>query len=788
MSTSSIDDDSIRSDRPGIAYLGSDTEAEADKAKKKSKYNWKSMKFVTNVSKKVTKEVVGLTGEVIDVSKAIAKPVVGLTVDMSKALIDPMAELGERSIRILDFSDDKAKPEEEEEEEEEPVIKGPPVYQRTNTKGSVELIPEVYTDTGVRRRANINGTAMTLGLEQASADYLDMVEKIRVQEWMGSFRRMDPRYRILKYFDDVATLGTSRLRGSGRMDTNKLCPALRVFKRSAVFSVWRPTSKDSIKKMILGHGTGKGLDIKGKSAKVGKLSAFVPFVQIHEEHHKHKVKTLQKDGTIRVFYKKADSRDEAKKRLETMREKMLATVDKANQFLERENNAQNGASGVVMEGVFGLQVKEDSKDDFCDEEEALQALLWDFEYKEVITIDDYAPQCYGLMLSKRLFWEVYVMQQDISRPPGSTYDTGRPSMPAFQDMNFYSIKNHDPDEDNSLINNDKPKAVVWQYTDPYNDPNEPDPDPMLPQTLLMAYEECGRVLPVVSDFDCFLVGTRAVKYTQPLPKPQVELIKWNLDEIEKILEMPLASEGWASRWLRALKDVKAHAHKVAMPAYGYGDAVSYQMMQHAVRRLNKTGAVRHGAECFNYYFPQDLDDEFLIISEVFLHEKYKSPKHGNVPWRYVNQEELKDFLYNQIGQGFTFPLNPKWVLCDQGWKKVYDELMRSTKPNVQSSLDAWFPPESGIRERIEEISANHPEGLKFLQAEKVKKNRGTQVMDLAELELTRYLTLQRAKRKLRMILFWISLGQKAKRKREAMEAAEKLNNTNEESKDSLMNE
>ena len=25
------------------------------------------------------------------------------------------------------------------------------------------------------------------------------------------------------------------------------------------------------------------------------------------------------------------------------------------------------------------------------------------------------------------------------------------------------------------------------------------------------------------------------------------------------------------------------------------------------------GAVRHGAECFNFYFPQDLDDEFLVV-------------------------------------------------------------------------------------------------------------------------------------------------------------------------------
>jgi hypothetical protein len=51
-------------------------------------------------------------------------------------------------------------------------------------------------------------------------------------------------------------------------------------------------------------------------------------------------------------------------------------------------------------------------------------------------------------------------------------------------MNFGSIKDKfDPDS---------PRAVVWQYTDPYQPRDQPDPDPMLPQTLLVAYEENGR--------------------------------------------------------------------------------------------------------------------------------------------------------------------------------------------------------------------------------------------------------------------------------------------------------
>ncbi len=72
----------------------------------------------------------------------------------------------------------------------------------------------------------------------------------------------------------------------------------RVFARAGVFSVWRPTSNDAIRKMMTGEGTGKGLDIKGKSAQRGKYSGFVPFLQIHCNGDKLKVGTL--DAKSRV--------------------------------------------------------------------------------------------------------------------------------------------------------------------------------------------------------------------------------------------------------------------------------------------------------------------------------------------------------------------------------------------------------------------------------------------------------------------------------------------------------
>ena len=82
------------------------------------------------------------------------------------------------------------------------------------------------------------------------------------------------------------------------------------------------------------------------------------------------------------------------------------------------------------------------------------------------------------------------------------------------------------------------------------------------------------------------------------------------------------------------------------------------------------------AECFNYYFPQELDDEFLVIGGNLGGAKYK----------YMKLNELQEFLSGCIDLGFTFPLNPKWVLCDQGWKALWDKLIGSTHPMFSSVL------------------------------------------------------------------------------------------------------
>eukprot|EP00567_Pseudictyota_dubia_P000041 CAMPEP_0197465930 /NCGR_PEP_ID=MMETSP1175-20131217/64791_1 /TAXON_ID=1003142 /ORGANISM="Triceratium dubium, Strain CCMP147" /LENGTH=660 /DNA_ID=CAMNT_0043001957 /DNA_START=1 /DNA_END=1983 /DNA_ORIENTATION=- len=593
-----------------------------------------------------------------------------------------------------------------------------------------------------------------------ATDFEDMVQIERLRDWAASFRRLDPRFTILKYFNDIALGGVEDIDTKGVTRAELVAPLLQIFRRAAVFTVWRPTSMVAIKKMMLGYGTGKGLNVKGKSAKDGKLSGYVPFVQIHKEEHKHMIRELPKDAKIRVFYRKPQQRKEALLRIESVRGEMLKVVEDAKKVLGESGH--HSAPGAAAEAEHEY--------DEAEINEAVELVRkWDMEDPVITLIDDYGhnkgwgpfAQCYGVEIPERLFWESYVVRENVHREPGSEYDTKRGSIPEFQDMNFGSTRVWKPDM--------YPRAVVWQYANP-----KEDEGPMDPRTLLLAYEENNKVIPVVSDFDCFLVGTRGVSYKKPLPAEQVEIMDWTLTNIENTLDNP-SPHPWSRRWLDVLKYNKPTGKGAKMPKFGYADPKSYSIMRYAVSRLKENGAVRHGAECFNYYFPQDLDDEYLVI--------LGDADAGKVPWMYVNEEELREVLCEKVKQGFTFPINPKWVLCDPGWKKVYDLLAASQKANVQDSLNCWYPPGSGLRERIEAIYEKHPDG--FIQAVDEKKDNdknqqnghsragdqgsksmvdASEAMDIAELELEHYMALQRAKRRLLILLHWMVLGNRRKQR------------------------
>lgn len=555
--------------------------------------------------------------------------------------------------------------------------------------------------------------------EELEEEMNQFVKSQRLREWARQFRRSDPRYQILNFFNDVAQEGAKNMDQLGA-NVHMVSPLLRAFYKSSVFTVWRPTSFDAIRRMMLGEGVGKGLDIKGKSAKKGRLSGFVPFLQIHKEEHKKDIRTLPKDGKIRVFYHSKEDREKVAEFLEKVRVEMLETVKKARDI-----------------------VNDDTIEDDETNEWALGKLIWDMTDSTIELVDDYAPKTYGVVVPERLFWEALVIRQDIRREAGGEDDTGRPSEPNFQNMNFGALRPHGPPGAKPTT-----RAVILMYNDPLDD----NQDPFDPRDFLMAYEEDNRVMPVVSDFDCFIVGTRGVKYEAPLPDDQLEVSKWCINQIESILESEIGTSSWTSRWLEVLKDSASRGFHPHIPPLGFSDPKSHSIMKFAIQRLRKEGAVRHGAECFNYYFPQELDDEFLVISDRLA--------GSSLPWKYVDQTGLQEILKSKIEEGYTFPINPKWILCDPGWKEVFDQLRASDKAYVQDSIRVWYPPGSGMLEKIEDIHSRFPNGFQR-KSEGVdtsnEETEGTAAMDLAELELKYFLTLQRAKRKLRGFLMWRSL-------------------------------
>lgn len=233
------------------------------------------------------------------------------------------------------------------------------------------------------------------------------------------------------------------------MCVHRFCPK---HKKRLTFKVKR--------QMMCGEAVGKGLDIKGKSAKRGKLSGFVPFLQIGENKHKAKIRPPSKGGVVRVFYpgEARRARDIAAENLERVALEMIETVKKARKVL-----ASNESTKETQES-------------------ALAAMLLDMTDPKIVFLDEYAPERYGFEIPERLFWEAYFARQDCTRKPGSEYDIGRPSQPAFQDMNFAAIRAQ-PKEG-------APRACVYQHAD--------SGEPMNPFELLVAYEEHGRVMPVVS--------------------------------------------------------------------------------------------------------------------------------------------------------------------------------------------------------------------------------------------------------------------------------------------------
>jgi len=217
-----------------------------------------------------------------------------------------------------------------------------------------------------------------------------------------------------------------------------------------------------------------------------------------------------------------------------------------------------------------------------------------------------------------------------------------------------------------------------------------------------------------------------------LPREQQDLATWSLDRTFDILQNP-GPNSWTSRWLEVLQAAHLEGFHPEIPKYGFGDATSYQLTEAVCNATNRTGAVRHGSECFNFFFPQELDEEFLVIWEGF----------PDKPWDYKSEEDLRTFLRERIQQGYAFPINPVWPVRDAGWYEVFQDLRNCEA--ARGPLNSWFPAESGLLQKIEELHAEFPGG--FEQREDVRGRRQTVGFDLdgcERAEIAQFKAVQRA--------------------------------------------
>ena len=78
----------------------------------------------------------------------------------------------------------------------------------------------------------------------------------------------------------------------------------------------------------------------------------------------------------------------------------------------------------------------------------------------------------------------------------------------------------------------------------------------------------------------------------------------------------------------------------------------------------------------------------------------------------------------------------------------------------------WCPPNSGIRERIGEVCQKYPQGYKVQEVQKKDEKKAPDAphLDEADFALESYYRVQRAKRKLWVVLAWISVLQESQKR------------------------
>lgn len=178
----------------------------------------------------------------------------------------------------------------------------------------------------------------TKHLSQVLTEMERIATYVKFNTWLHSFYHLDPRWQILTFFNDLAFEGANKIWSNkdGIIESKQmqLPLMLQAFTLAGVFLIWRPTSIDVICKMMTGEGTGKSLDIKGMLSRRGKYSWHLPFLQIHNNDEKSKVRLMTANSRVHVFYPYVCSRDNAARALETIVSDMTKAATEAGQVVE----------------------------------------------------------------------------------------------------------------------------------------------------------------------------------------------------------------------------------------------------------------------------------------------------------------------------------------------------------------------------------------------------------------------------------------------------------------------
>jgi len=441
---------------------------------------------------------------------------------------------------------------------------------------------------------------------------------------------------------------------------------------AGTFLVFRPTSEAAIKLMTEGKAVGKGLDVKGKSSKGRENSGYVPFMQIDLSVDKQYATTMVErhaiageDGpTIDVYWKTVEARDAAKSKLDKVKQ---LTKDP---FLR----SADGKFGLRMPDycVVKLFVKADLKVPEGHEmkrnssppslEKNMESLKKDGQVVllQLNQKDEMDP--YGLMVSYAKAASATQGEFSATRvdPVASDFD---PFLVGYNPLEMAA---------KAGLTKDKAATLLAKL---------PDDQKLVGlaslQTGIVALQSCGSKV-----FDeCRPWQTVERTYAKDNFEAISKAYDQKFDNFEAVVTKCYANncDNWMTAWMAASKK-DANLMSAPMPDLGFGNETSIKNLKALIDGTADTGAVRHGAECFNYQYPQDLDSSFLLFDDPSNKPKGESKELA----------ALTSYLKARANEGWIFPLNPIWVVRDKGWLGIWNTQVTKAKDIGVNFLELWY--------------------------------------------------------------------------------------------------